>query len=410
MFGRWTILLAAVCLGGAATVADYGSAFEVDLSRPVPRIDELRQKYGTVAADYDPHYEHVFEIGDVFDRAFLAEIKSYGSREKRLPTEDEEAILQMLSRLPRQYYQYVGPMLHQIPGMSEKVLNLPGIKETKNKFPERIAPQLEGMEGLEFLSPRLYYVLMPEAWPGNDIAAEFPDYEKPHPKVVYDKDFYRQLQQLVPPGVAAEKDGEGKSFSRSRLRTVSPDKASLLTSADVEAFIRTLDPVQELGRQGDNLYLLSSAMILFAAYERDEGRELPISGLKDLVNPCQRLVEKFRVIGKERELALAVSSEGLTPEEWAYTCDKTLKAYRAAKVPREVVATVRAYQRGAYDRSSDEATPEEAAVQNAVMQAMVKMYEAPLNDVLEVKKNYKQLHDKLLKYDNKLVLMPVSAD
>ena len=41
------------------------------------------------------------------------------------------------------------------------------IKETKNKFPTRIAPQLADIEDLEFLSPYLYYLLMPEMWPEN---------------------------------------------------------------------------------------------------------------------------------------------------------------------------------------------------------------------------------------------------
>ena len=67
----------------------------------------------------------------------------------------------MLMMLPKEYYPYIGPMLHTFPGISDRILMLPGIKETKNKFPERIAPQLQGIEDLEFLSPHLYILLIP---------------------------------------------------------------------------------------------------------------------------------------------------------------------------------------------------------------------------------------------------------
>ena len=62
----------------------------------------------------------------------------------------------MIQSLPKQYYPYIGPYLHTVPNMSPKILNLPGIKETKNQFPERIAPQLKDIPNLEFLSPYLY--------------------------------------------------------------------------------------------------------------------------------------------------------------------------------------------------------------------------------------------------------------
>lgn len=91
-------------------------------------------------------------------------------------------------------YPYIGPMLFTIPNMSEKVLNLPGIRETKNKFPTRIALQLKGIDDLEFLSPFLYYLLMPEVWPENVTMPEMPRRVPAHPKVAYDKDFYQAIK------------------------------------------------------------------------------------------------------------------------------------------------------------------------------------------------------------------------
>ena len=53
--------------------------------------------------------------------------------------------------MPPQMYEYIGPYLHTVPGIPEKVLNMPGIKETKNKFPSRIAPQLADIEDIEMI-------------------------------------------------------------------------------------------------------------------------------------------------------------------------------------------------------------------------------------------------------------------
>ena len=66
-------------------------------------------------------------------------------------------MLEQLKNTPKEYYPYIGPYLHTIPGISEKVLNLPGIKETKTGFRKRIAPQLADIENLEFMSPALYF-------------------------------------------------------------------------------------------------------------------------------------------------------------------------------------------------------------------------------------------------------------
>ena len=57
----------------------------------------------------------------------------------------------LLENMHKEYYQYIGPYLHTVPTISEKVLNMPGIKETKNKFPTRIAPQVADIEDIEIV-------------------------------------------------------------------------------------------------------------------------------------------------------------------------------------------------------------------------------------------------------------------
>ena len=150
----------------SAAASHFRKFFRVDLEQPLPMLAELKQKYQTEDI-YDKHYDYSWNIGNRFDQAFRDIIKSYGTSEKRLKPEYEDRLLEMLAMMPKETYQYIGPYLHTVPGMSEKILNLPGIKETKNKFPERIDPRFRNIAGLEFLSPSLYFTLMPEAWPEN---------------------------------------------------------------------------------------------------------------------------------------------------------------------------------------------------------------------------------------------------
>ena len=229
--------------------ADYVGAFDVDLQQKLPPFSELQKKYAAEAEDYDKGYDYGWNIGTVFNEVFKNTITGYGKREARIAPKNEEAILNMLAALPEQYYQYIGPYLHQVPGMSEKVLNLPGIKETKNKFPTRLAPQVKDIKNLEFLSPAFYFLLMPDAWPYNIDLKEYPLPEPVKAKAKHNPRFFETVEKIVPmkdfgPDAPAE-----KKLGRSDLRTPNPSKTSLLTAADVKAFINTLDKVNAFGNQ-----------------------------------------------------------------------------------------------------------------------------------------------------------------
>ena len=156
----------------------YDQYFEIDLKAKLPSYEELQQSYMENHKVYDRKYKWHWDIGNLFDSVFRLTISEYGGTEKRIKAKHEESLLMALDLLPQEYYQYIGPYLHTVPGMSEKILNMPGIKETKNKFPTRIAHQLDDVQDLEFLSPYLYFLLMPEVW-GEDIPQE-----KPQPKKV----------------------------------------------------------------------------------------------------------------------------------------------------------------------------------------------------------------------------------
>ena len=391
---------------------DYKKYFQVDLDENLPTMEELTEKYANEKDIYDRKYDYGWNISEVFDEIFRIRITANGQREKRIPFEEEELLLNMLQSIPKEYYQYIGPYMHTVPGIPEKILNLPGIKETKNKFPERIAPQLADMPDLEFLSPSLYFILMPESWPQNHPRREMPNLYPSYPKVVYDKEFYQKIKKIVPienylPGAKAK-----KKITRSDFRTMNPTPTSLLTSADVQAFVDTLDDVAAFGEKDNNFLDTFNAGIFFDMYEVENGKGIANNNqIKDQVNPCQRLVQKIKILGKqkENEFLQIVGKKGFTLKGWAYTCDKTIKAYRLSKINRAVLKELNAYAKGLYLPEIKNFSFQNQHFQLSTIQGVLEMYKAPMSDVLEVRKNRKQLDEKFKKMKFLLVSSPIAV-
>ena len=132
--------------GVSAKVSDYDKYFRVDMKMEIPDINEYIKKLDSKYTLYDKGYDSRFKMGNSFKKEFSQTIRTYGMSEGRIKNSYEDDLMELLNWLPKESYQYVGPMLHQIPGMSEKILNMPGIKETKNKFPEDVAERMKGID------------------------------------------------------------------------------------------------------------------------------------------------------------------------------------------------------------------------------------------------------------------------
>ena len=410
IFGLFLVFVC--CCGSAeAKVSNRVDIFDVDLDRKLPPREELTALYVKDApSDYSWNYGSQLTIGNMFDKAFKFTIGEYGQSEVRLKTYYEDDLIKMLEKMPKKFYQYIGPLLHKAPGMSEKILNMPGIKETKNKFPTRIAPQLEHIEDLEFLSPVLYILLMPEAWPGyveteDDVAPKQVFVPKVTPKVDYDPNFIEELKKLVP-----EDDyvGEAKSskVSLSDLRTIKPSKTSRITSADVKAFVNTVSKINAFGDNLETKMKILQAEMLIDVWERDNIVDIGVPALKDMVYPCRRLAQKIRYAGLESQFVSIVSEDGFDLNGWAYTCDKTIRAQRVSKMHTAKLSNILALQRGLqeYYLSVDDYN---AKTQLITGQALIDMYSAPIEDVLEVKKNSKFLEDNFKSNRFKIITAPV---
>ena len=409
IFSCMMVAMITGAVSAEAGVADFADFFVIDLENDdLPSLTEL-EALTAEKDNYNKNYGSFYDLQGDFDRDFYVMTAEYGSREKRIKGESEDLYLEFLAMTPKKYYQYLGPMLFEVPNMSEKILNLPGIKETKNKFPTRIAPQLKDVENLEFMSPALYFLLMPEAWPGFYQNIEQPQRIPYKPKVVYDKDFYAAIKKLVKPEKFMPGYQEENKLGKSDLRTLHPDKNSVLTAADIEAFVTTIDAVDSWAKEPQNEFWLSRVGIMLMTYEHQQGigKYVP-AGLKDLVNPCARLVQKARILNKELELASIVAKEGFTLNEWAYTCDKTIKAYRLANVRAEVVTAIREYKRGIYDGKITGMSPYTQNARFAIMQSIIQAHNAPLRDVLELKKNRQDFEQKLKKRGYHLFGYPIN--
>ena len=414
-----SLILSGVCgllmMGQAAALApqDYAKYFKIDMDAPLPTFDELAQKYANPDDFYDRKYDYGWNISEIFDEIFRIRITANGKREERIPFEDEELLLNMLQSVPKEIYPYVGPYLHTVPGIPEKILNLPGIKETKNKFPERIAPQLADIPDLEFLSPSLYFILMPEAWPQNLPRQEMPNLYPSYPKVTYDADFYKKIKKLVPvekflPGNEKAK----KKITRSDFRTLDATQTSLLTAADVKAFADTLDDVQAFGNRDGNFLNTFNAGIFLDLYEVESGTGIRNNNqIKDQVNPCQRLVQKIKMLGdnKANEFLELIGKKGFTLNTWAYTCDKTIKAYRVSKVNRSTLKELNAFAKGLYMPEIRSYNMQSQSFQMSTIQGILEMYKAPMSDVIEVRKNRRILDEKFKKMKYMLVSSPIAV-
>lgn len=391
---------------------DYAKYFKIDLDAPLPSFEELSQKYANPNDFYDRKYDYGWNISEIFDEIFRIRITANGKREKRIPFEQEELLLNMLNNVPKEIYPYIGPYMHTVPGIPEKILNLPGIKETKNKFPERIAPQLADIPDLEFLSPSLYFILMPEAWPQNLPRREIPNMYPSYPKVEYDKEFYQKIKKLVPVEKFLPGNEKSKKVTRSDFRTLAPTPTSLLTAADVKAFADTLDEVREFGNRDGNFLNTYNAGMFLDMYEVENGSGiLNNNQIKDQVNPCQRLIQKIKILGKdkENEFQTIVGKKGFTLNTWAYTCDKTIKAYRVSKVNRAALKELNAFAKGLYLPEIRAYNMQSQNFQMSTIQGILEMYKAPMSDVLEVRKNRKLLDEKFKKMKFLLVSSPIAV-
>lgn len=405
------VLIMFLVLGWSANaVADisaYRHSFDIKMDMDLSDLEKYARKMREQSKVYDRGYRSRYDMGNKFKSEFSKVIKSYGTSESRIKSSYEDDLMEMINMLPKEAYQYIGPMLHEIPGMSEKILNLPGIKETKNKFPEKIDDKYKAIEDIEFISPALYVILMPK-----DFAKEKMDLDKPenvpakknkrHARI---PDFFNENTVLPEKGEGKPVKGIGASTVDQSKRTLFPTLTSPLTTADAEAFLTSFDDVVQWG----NKYLptIVRAGVLLNYIEQEQGTSLIQNNLKDMVNPCQSLVLKTRVAGLYDEFRSVVGKQGFSPEEWAYTCDKTLKAMRIIEANHSKSYAVQFHRRGYYDHYIKMLPEKWQGSMRESEAAIVAMYSALKSDVEAVKPVNEKILQKIIENDGVILTMPI---
>ncbi len=408
-------LMLACPLTATANIADYKHYFDVKMDMDLSDLKTYILKMKELAKVYDKGYVYRSKIDKKFKTEFSRTIKNYGLSENRIKSYYEDDLLDMIKMMPKEYYQYIGPMLHEVPGMSEKILNLPGIKETKNKFPEKIADKYKGLENIEFLSPALYVALMPDLWERKPEDLDTPEevkIERPK-KPVHLPDYLNGKIEMPQPQAENLKSSAKVKVAKKpvdhSIRTLYPTLTSPLTTKDAEAFLATLDSINAWGEANNNRNSLAiiRANVLLDFMEKEKQAPLTQTNLKDMVNPCQNLVLKTRIAGNYSSFRTIVAKEGFSPEEWAYTCDKTIKAFRVVEANHALAQAIQFHRRGYYHKYI-EMLPEKWQVPMYESEAaLVAMYTVLKEDVEAVRPIRNKIFEKFNQNDARLITTPI---
>ena len=401
------LLIASPC---QAQLKEYAHIYDVDADEDIPMVWRLQEEYKKHLSNYDWHYDFSWNMPPVFDKDFNKEIQRFGSVEKRLNNPDEDSLLRDIKRLSPVYYPYIGPVLHTIPGLSGKILDLPGIKETKNKFPQKIASVFSDSPNIEFVSPELYIYLMPQIW-GEDInTMEFPHIAKQRPNIPpvrIKKEFLKNVLKQVPTSDFAV-NNETKPKSKG-IRHYTATATTPLSPADVEAFVNTLDGLHEFDRTQNKMKFISLNG-LFNYWDEKNGIDKNISFLKGVVNPCQTIVRKIKWSGQRQDFQKIIGTEAFGLDDWAYTCDKTLKAYRAISQDNAMVTALNILKKGyAYKliNQLNYYTPEERLIHKYFIEASIQLYSSTKNNMKAVTPYRRQLKQKLKNFDTNILGTPL---
>lgn len=395
-----------------AQLKEYEHTYDIDLNEDIPMTWRLQEEYKKETSNYYWKYKFSWNIFPVFDVDFRKTIKDMGSIEKRISSTTEDQLYRDLQRIPKAFYPYIGPNLHNVPGISGKILDLPGIKETKNKFPEKIASRFKNIPYIEYLSPALYIYLMPQIWGEDMESLEFPQTINKLPRintVRIKPEFIDKIFEKVP----AEKFALNRSSPKNKLeplRHYSADKNTPLSTSDVKAFINTLDDLVEFQNSDNNhiKFLMIDSLIQY--WDEKNGTNRDVTVLKNMVNPCQAIARKVKWLGIRAKFQEIIGKSAFGIDDWAYTCDKTIKAYRVSKLNNSYSTSLRLMKKGyPYKIISQYGyyTPEERDSHKNFIEASIQLYDSKPENIEAIKPFKSELYKKFLKIDNLFLGSPI---
>ena len=131
--------------------------------------------------------------------------------------------------------------------------------------------------------------------------------------------------------------------------------------------------------------------------------------MKDMVNPCQRFAQKANIAGLNTKLAKILAEDGFDIKGWAYTCDKSIKAYRKSRMSTYTMQSLLDYKGRVYESYMHQIlTVKKIEPQLATMQGVIEMYKSPQEDWQEMMNNYKSLRKEFESIDYMIGPQPLS--
>lgn len=407
------------CVSAAkADTNQYMEYFKVNMTE-MPKLEELLKSLDRLEPpQYDRGYTSRFNMDNKFKKEFGKTISSYGKSEGRIKKYYEDDLLEVLSWMPKSTYQYIGPMLYEVPGMPEKILNMPGIKETKNQFPKDVDEKYSDVEDIEYMSPSLYILLMPRELRIKEAQNMDAPVKMPAKKVKPLKDIPTAIKIKAGVGIdkkmikkqnSTESKVKNSSKIAQNIRTIFPTATSPLTIKDAKAIMESFDDINNWGRANDmeNFSKLMMADIVLGLWEEETGNNQVSGNLKDIVNPCQRLVVKMHLSGLYNEFINVVAKQGFSPEEWAYTCDKSIKAFRVAEANHEVAYAVRFHRRGYFHQYINRLPKKWREQMLATEAAIIAMYTVLKEDVDAIRPIKNEFLRKVIENNGMLLTAPI---
>ena len=302
----------------------------------------------------------------------------------------EDDIYRLILMLPKYAYQYIGPFIHEMPYVSDRILNIPGIKETKGKFPTRIAPQMKeyAKKYGKYMSTHLYLYLMPEAWAttqrekstfkGYSKIIKIDENTKPDDLFILNNTSLLKKHAILSP----EKYRTGEALKK-QFRPQTPadqvTQTSALTEGDVEAALASFKEIE--AEFGNNRFdEFHSAL-----------RDMSLSDnnlMGEMLNPMQTLVDKIDRLPQKERFAKALAKHGFTPQSWGITVDKIIKARRVENMSPAVALNLAAWRRlKKPPKSFDTLSPRDRQIAWDSIQLFLGMYSSTRENLLAVK-NY----------------------
>ena len=110
------------------------------------------------------------DVGDIESVIDRYQIQSRrGALERDLRQEDiyERGLVNAVRSMSDDELEFFAPIVYSFDNMSDRVLEMPELKQFKGKRPTRISPYMKAVADkyMDFMSPQYYYLLMPEAFP-----------------------------------------------------------------------------------------------------------------------------------------------------------------------------------------------------------------------------------------------------